>query len=268
MGDVYSHGHHESVLRSHSWRTAENSAGYLLDSLKPGLDLLDVGCGPGTITLDFAARVVPGHVVGIDAASEVVAKAENLRSERGAPNVEFSIGDVYGLEYDDSSFDVVHAHQVLQHLSEPVKALREMRRVMHPGGLLAVRDSDFGAFTWWPADPLIDRWLELYHQVTAHNRAQADAGRRLLSWVQEAGFNDIKVMSSTWTFADPESRAFWGGLWADRVRYSAFADQAVGYGLSDSAELEAIASAWLRWSAAAEGCFVAVHVEVLARRQP
>lgn len=268
MGDVYSHGHHESVLRSHSWRTAENSAGYLLDSLKPGLALLDVGCGPGTITLDLAARVAPGRVIGIDAAGEVIGKAEKLRNERGTTNVEFSTGDVYRLGFDDASFDVVHAHQVLQHLSDPVKALREMRRVLRPDGLLAVRDSDFGAFTWWPADPLLDRWLDLYHQVTAHNLAQADAGRRLLSWVQEATFTDIKVTSSTWTFAEPESRAFWGGLWADRIRYSAFADQVVGYGLSNGAELEAIAGAWLRWSEADDGCFVAVHVEVLAGRQP
>src|SRR6188472_2086916 len=66
--DTYTHGHHESVLRSHEWRTAENSAAYLLPHLQPGMDLLDVGCGPGTITLDLARLVAPGHVVGVDAA--------------------------------------------------------------------------------------------------------------------------------------------------------------------------------------------------------
>src|SRR5262245_35890454 len=118
MAETYTHGHHESVLRSHEWRTAENSAAYLLDRLEPGLDLLDVGCGPGTITLDLAARVAPGRVVGIDRADEVVAQATALRDERGVANVELAVGDVYALDDEDASFDVVHAHQVLQHLAE------------------------------------------------------------------------------------------------------------------------------------------------------
>jgi ubiquinone/menaquinone biosynthesis C-methylase UbiE len=76
VGDTYTHGHHESVLRSHRWRTAENSAGYLLPFLAPGIRLLDVGCGPGTITLDLAARVAPGLTVGVDRDAGVVGEAQ------------------------------------------------------------------------------------------------------------------------------------------------------------------------------------------------
>ena len=264
--DTYTHGHHESVLRSHTWRTAENSAGYLLADLAPGMDLLDLGCGPGTITLDLAARVAPGDVVGLDAATDVIEQAEARRSEAGASNVSFSTGDAYALDLADASFDVVHAHQVLQHLTDPVAALREMRRVLKPGGLLAVRDSDYGAFVWSPADPLLDRWLSLYHQVTERNGAHADAGRYLLGWVQVAGFTEVRASSSTWTFTDPDDRAWWGGLWADRVRLSSFAEQAVEYGFADRSELAAISDAWHRWAGAPDGLFVALHGEILARR--
>src|SRR5215472_16267440 len=96
--DVYTHGHHESVLRSHRWRTAENSAAYLLPHLHAGQDLLDVGCGPGTITLDLAERASPGRVLGIDASPGIVAEAEVLLEETPRANVSFATGDVYGLD--------------------------------------------------------------------------------------------------------------------------------------------------------------------------
>ena len=264
-GGTYTHGHHPSVLRSHTWRTAANSAAYLLGSLQPGQDLLDVGCGPGTITLDLAELVAPGRVVGVDAAPEVLAQADELRRSRAVPNAEFRAGDVYALDLPDASFDVVHAHQVLQHLSRPVAALVEMRRVLRPGGTLAVRDGDYGAFVWAPAAPELTRWRELYHRVTARNGGEADAGRYLLGWVRRAGFVDAVAGSSTWTFADPESRAWWAGSWAERVEHSTLAEQAVSYGLADAAELAAIAAGWRRWAEAADGFFAVLHAEVLAR---
>src|SRR5215207_5776548 len=130
MPDAYTHGHHEAVLRSHRWRTAENSAAYLLPHLQPGMRLLDVGCGPGTLTCDLADRVAPGTVEGMDSSAAVVDAAATEADRRGTGNVTFAAGDVYGLEAADDTYDVVHAHQVLQHLTRPVAALREMRRVV------------------------------------------------------------------------------------------------------------------------------------------
>ena len=126
---TYTHGHHESVLRSHQRRTAQDSAAYLLPYLEPGLSLLDVGCGPGTITADLAAVVAPGSVTAVDQFADVlnVARAEVQRSNLS--NVSFATADVHRLEFPDNAFDVVHAHQVLQHVGDPVQALREMRRV-------------------------------------------------------------------------------------------------------------------------------------------
>ena len=101
--------------------------------------------------------------------------------------------------------------------------------------------------------------------MTERNGHDARIGPRLLGHAHAAGFSDVTVSSSTWTYADPESRAWWGGLWADRVRYSRFAEQAVEYGLSDSDELERIAEAWLRWADSDDAVFVITHVEILAR---
>jgi SAM-dependent methyltransferase len=265
MGDTYTHGHHESVLRSHTWRTAENSAAYLLPVLHAGMDLLDVGCGPGTITLDLAKRVAPGRVVGVDRAAEVIAQAAARGASIDTDRVSFVAGDAYALPFGGGSFDVVHAHQVLQHLTDPVAALREMRRVMRPGGVVAARESVYSSKRWAPRDPLLDRWLELYHHVTRKNRAEDDAGVFLLAWANAAGFSNVRFSTSTWTYADPETRSWWGGLWADRVRSSAFAEQAVSYGFADRAELDAIAAAWQRWAASPDATFIVVHGEILAR---
>ena len=266
--DTYTHGHHDSVLRSHRWRTVANSAAYLVPHLQPGRDLLDVGCGPGTITLDLASRVAPGSVLGVDPSEAVVAEARALADSAGpgGADVRFDTGSVYALDLADESFDIVHAHQVLQHLTDPVGALREMRRVLRPDGVLAVRDSDYGTFVWGPDDPLLERWRELFFAVTARNGADAAAGRHLLQWVRAAGFRQAEASSTTWTFADPDSRAWWGGLWADRVLHSSFGEQALAYGLSDHAELAAISASWRRWAACPDGFYALLHGEVLAHR--
>ncbi len=117
MTDTYTHGHPDSVLRSHRGRTAQNSAGYLLPHLRSGMSLLDAGCGPGTITIDLAARVAPGTALGIDREPAVITEAGRLLPAGSSANVKFATGDVYSLDLDDKSFDVVHAHQVLQHLT-------------------------------------------------------------------------------------------------------------------------------------------------------
>jgi ubiquinone/menaquinone biosynthesis C-methylase UbiE len=261
----YTHGHHESVLRSHRWRTAENSAAYLLGALKPGLALLDVGCGPGNLTIDLASRVSPGRVVGIDAAQTVVDAARAAAHEQGATAVEFEVADVYDLPFADRAFDVVHAHQVLQHLADPVAALREMRRVCRPGGVVAARDSDYETMTWYPESDGITRWLAMYRKVARANGAEPDAGRRLLHWANAAGFSEIRASASAWCYASPTEREWWGGLWADRVTESALGDQAVEQGFATRTDLEAMAAAWRRWATEPDGWFALLHGEILCR---
>src|SRR6202167_4814397 len=225
-GETYLHGHHDSVLRSHRWRTAENSAGYLLPRLQDADRVLDVGCGPGTITVDLAARVPHGEVVGIDAAGNVLEDARQEASRQGRSNVRFDTGDVYHLAFNDAAFDVVHAHQVLQHLGDPVAALAEMRRVCRPGGLVAARDSDYGGMLWVPDD---------------------------------------EPSASAWCYAPPADGSWWGSLWAERLTESPFGDRAVEHGLATRQDLERLADAWLRWAASDDGWFLIPHGEVLCR---
>ncbi len=262
----YTHGHHESVLRSHRWRTAENSAAYLLPRIGPGLDILDVGCGPGTITVDLASRVEPGgHVVGVDNADEVIELARSSTGSAAVTNVDFVVGDTYALDFADASFDIVHAHQMLQHLADPVAALAEMGRVCRADGLVAARDGDYGAFRWYPEDRWLDRWLDVYSAVARHNGGRPDGGRRLVAWAREAGLADISATASAWCFSEPADRRWWGDLWADRMTESALGRQAVELGLVGPDDLGEIADAWHRWAAHPDAWFGLLHGEILCR---
>jgi ubiquinone/menaquinone biosynthesis C-methylase UbiE len=261
--EVYSHGHHPSVTAAHAARTVASSAAYLEPFLEAGMDLLDIGCGPGSITVGFADIVAPGSVVGIDSSADVVAQASATYAD--IMNLGFHEGNVYDLDATDESFDVVHAHQVLQHLADPVAALREMRRVVRSDGIVAVREADFGAMTWFPAVEELDEWRELYGRLARGNRGEPDAGRRLASWASSAGFAHVEVSSSNWTYAAAEDRRFLADSWAERVLHSAFAEQTLERGLADQDTLQRLADGWRRWARKDDGLFLMPSVEILAR---
>ena len=261
----YTHGHSAAVLSAHSRRGAADSAAYLLAHLSAGMDLLDVGCGPASITADLAERVTPGRVVGLDAAAGALEAARATLSERGlSEQVEVTSGDVMALPFEDASFDVVHAHQVLQHLADPVGALAEMRRVTRPGGIVAVRDAVYSAMTWFPEPAGMERWRSVYMATARANGGEPDAGSRLLSWAREAGFTDVTASASTWCYATPADRAWQSQTWAQRSLTS-FGPRAVELGLADGADLETMAQAWRQWGDSEDAWFVVVHGEVLAR---
>jgi SAM-dependent methyltransferase len=259
----YTHGHHESVLRSHRRRTAADSAAYLMPHVDSAASLLDIGVGPGTITMDLASMVA--EVTATEIGDAELGLSRDLAVERGVDNVAFSVQDAHALTFADASFDVVHAHQVLQHVADPVTVLREMARVARPGGIVAARDADYAGFVWWPQIPELDEWLRLYCTAARANGGEPDAGRRLLSWARSAGLTEVTATSSTWCYSTPEDRQWWGGMWAERVTESALARQLIDTGLATMQDLRRISSAWLSWAGAQDGWLSIPHGEILAR---
>jgi 2-polyprenyl-3-methyl-5-hydroxy-6-metoxy-1,4-benzoquinol methylase len=265
MPERYTLGHHESVLRSHRWRTAANSAAYLIPHLRPGMSVLDVGSGPGTITVDIARLVYPGKVIGIDASEDVVAEGTRLANAQGVDNVEFRVADAYEPGFADGSFDVVHAHQVLQHLGRPIEALAAWRGLVSPDGLVAARDCDYAGAIVAPTRPGLELWSITYQQLARENHGTPDAGRHLKAWARQAGFATVDAGASVWCFEDDTDRHWWGGLWADRALESEFATGVVQRGLGDTATLAAIREGWLAWRDDPDGWMILPHGEILAR---
>ena len=261
---VYTHGHHDSVLRSHSRRTIADSAAYLEPHLRADATLLDIGAGPGSITADFASRVF--EVTATEIGEAELDLSRRHAADREIDNIAFTVQDVHALTFAGDSFDVVHAHQVLQHVAEPVQALREMARVTRPGGVVAARDADYAGFIWYPLLPELDDWLALYRAAAHANSAEPDAGRRLLAWAHAAGLRNVQATASVWNFATPAERDWWGGMWADRILESALARQLVDSGMADLERLRRISAAWRAWAESDDGWILLPHGEILWRK--
>jgi SAM-dependent methyltransferase len=259
---TYTHGHHASVVAAHAARTVANSAAYLEPLVEPGMRILDVGCGPGSITIDLARRAGDaGLVVGIDASAEVVATAREAAARAGVVNAVFEVGDAYD-PTPGERYDIVHAHQVLQHLGDPVGALRAWRGV---GDVVAARDVVYSATTIHPLTPELLRWRELVLRLQAANGGDGDAGAKLKAWARAAGFTSVETDVETWCFETQRGRDFWGGQWVERALHSAFADGTERLGLADAAERQAISDAWAAWQSDEDGWMAMLHGWILAR---
>ncbi|KAL2818667.1 S-adenosyl-L-methionine-dependent methyltransferase [Aspergillus granulosus] len=260
---TYTTNHAPSVLATHSWRTAQNSAAYLIPHLTPSMKILDIGCGPGSITIDLALHIPQGHITGLEYVEDPLPGARELAASLGVKNITFATGDIQALPFEDNTFDVVHVHQVLQHIADPVLGLREMRRVVKPGGIVAARESD--SFSWFPQNTGIENWLKVTSRVAKAKGGNPHPGRMIHVWAREAGFDveKVKRSSGAWCFSEPEEREYWGGGMARRMEESGFVDLALGEGGITKEELEGIVHGWREWVAEENGWFGVLHGEVL-----
>jgi ubiquinone/menaquinone biosynthesis C-methylase UbiE len=209
-------GHTSLVTKSHASRTTANSAAFLLPYLKPHMSLLDVGCGPGTITLGFASYLPQGRIVGVDYSESVIAEARKLGESQGVQNVTFQTGSVFSLPFEENTFDVIYSHQLFPHLSNPVQALTELRRVLRPNGICATRDAD--TFSWSPSLPGLDLCVVALGRMLKSGGATFPPGREMHRWAREAGFSREKMMISAGAtvYSSKEEREWWGGVMMDR----------------------------------------------------
>lgn len=189
----YSHGYSPAVVQTMARRTAEREAGFFLPYLHTGLRILDVGCGPGTITLGLARAVAPGEVLGLDIDPGSVAVAEATAREQGVNNLRFEIGSAEALPFPDASFDAVFEHTLLEHVPDPLSVLSEMRRVLRPGGCVGLRDGDWGSNIFVPAlGPELEAAFVLYERWWRHRGGDPRFGRRQRALLREAGFGRLE----------------------------------------------------------------------------
>ncbi|OAA67659.1 methyltransferase-UbiE family protein [Cordyceps fumosorosea ARSEF 2679] len=263
MTQAYTNDHSPSVLQTYTWRDAHNSAAYLLPYLRPHMSILDVGCGPGSITIDLARKVPEGHVVGVEHVPDPLDGARSLASSKGVTNIKFQVGDIHNLPFSENTFDVVHAHQVLQHIADPVLAFKEMRRVVKQGGIVAVQESVVS--TIYPDSAGLAAWGDLQVRIRQARGNYRKAGLQLHVWAREAGFpvGNMKKSTGSWCFSNPHDREYWGGAMEERARSSGLAMTAVREGFASETELQQMATAWRTWVEDKDGWLGFLHGQIL-----
>ena len=243
-----------------AWRGAEQVA-FLTRRLRPGMSLLDCGCGPGSITVALAEMLAPGEVVGIDVGAPQIERATALAKEKGVGNVRFQLGNVYELPFPDASFDAALANFVLQHVREPLRALKEMRRVLGPGGVVGVTDTDESTRLTAPSTPLVDEMISLMLRVRGEIGSPRYAFhlRRLLL---EAGFARAEAYASAAGFGTPERLRVFAGT-SEILRRPWLVKMVTKHGWADQAKLEAMIAEAQDWAARPDVIHAALNCQAV-----
>lgn len=260
MTEQYTPGYSSNAVNFMAARTIDSHAAFFKSYLKPGMHLLDCGCGPGTMTLGLAQLVAPGLVIGIDRAPSQVVLAQEQAEQQALQTVRFLHADVDALPFDDRSFDAVFAHAVLEHLQQPDRALQELWRVLKPGGVIGVRSPDWGGFLIAPSTPGLEDALSYYKALHQQNGGHPYIGRDLKALLRSAGFS-IMCASATYQCYEPLNVI---------TEYLALQIEASDGRSSrnqiKAADLAAMAQALRTWSQHPDGLFAQAWCEVVAQK--
>jgi SAM-dependent methyltransferase len=242
-----------------SGRSAEREGQFFLRHLRPGLRVLDVGCGPGTITLGFARAVAPGEVVGIDRELTMVRQAQQLAADHSIANAYFELGHAEDLPFPDASFDATFANTLLEHVPDPGRVVAEMRRVLKPDGLIGLRDGDWGSGLLYPANAAVEEMMAIYGRLWRQNGGNPEQGRWQRGLLRAAGFRDLLTSAgATILFAPAVVEGFARPQFIDRV---------VALGWAERPLLERNAAALREWAQDPDAFGATIAIETVGWKE-
>jgi ubiquinone/menaquinone biosynthesis C-methylase UbiE len=235
--DTHTLGHTQNAIAFMAARMLETQAEFLLPLLDRGLEVLDAGCGPGTITQGIAERVLPGRVTGIDLDPAQTARATRLAEGLEQTNLRFTTGSVYELPFGDASFDLVFSHALFEHLSRPLDALAELRRVLRPGGMIALCCPDWDSFQMRAGTPEAEYALLAYRELQERHGGNFRAGAQLAHWLREGEFGLIRQGERFENYESPMRIATYLALQLDAAGNPGAAHDLLDWSTEPEAEL-------------------------------
>jgi len=187
----YTLGYDAPALAFVSRRTLQSHGSFFIEHLKEGMQVLDAGCGPGSITAGIAERIGSGQVTGVDLSESQVSQAVRACAERGLSNVQFRAGSAYELPFADASFDALFSHALVEHLADPLRAMREFFRVLKPGGVMGVVTPDWDGFLVGPLSTALMDAINAYKALQIANGGDVNIGHKLSQYAVDAGFVEV-----------------------------------------------------------------------------
>ncbi len=260
----YTMGFSEAILESLRRYTAENSAAYMLSHLRPGLRMLDFGCGPGTISVGLAKAVAPGELHGVDMEESQVELARTIAESRRQGNAVFHVGDVLELPFDDGFFDVAHCHNVLMHVPDTHAALTEVKRVLKPGGIIGCREMIGESCFTYPDFGVIRKAWDMFEDLLAADDGHPQMGKELQSHALEAGFTNVRVTASWDIYTTPVDVAFIYEFANKWFLGPEITEAAIKYGAATRELCDQIADAYSRWKDAPGAMCAIAFGEIVA----
>ena len=194
MSKKYVHGYSES--ETERLYDQANTLKELLhhDTFYPrGSKVLEAGCGVGAQTITLAKNSPDAEFTSIDISQDSIKKARDLIEKEKISNVHFQQANIFNLPFEEESFDHVFVCFVLEHLQEPVKALKELRKVLKTGGSLTVIEGDHGSCYFHPETPEALQVWQCLIRVQAHLKANSLIGRQLYPLLNKARLKKISV---------------------------------------------------------------------------
>ena len=247
MDAPYIMGYSDAYLRTLASRSVAEACGYLAPYLEPGIRVLDIGCGPGSISVGLAEAVSPGELRGVDVEPGQVAMAARAAAERGLGNAAFSVADVRDLPFEDGSFDLVHCCDTLAYVPDTGAALEEMKRTLKPGGVLGCREIIMDSFLIQPDPGPLSAGYGIFADILEADDGHPQMGKELALHLGRAGFADVRVSASFEVFATPERLELLYDLGEQWFFTSDIQDPAERYGAAAAGVLEEIRRERDRW---------------------
>ena len=229
-------------------RSAAVDAAFFLPLLWSGARVLDVGCGPGSITVGLAETVAPGEVIGVDVEALQIERARALPEAHGLANLRFEVANAYDLPYPDASFDAVFAHFLLGNLHEPLRAAREFRRVLRQGGVAGVLDTDWGFWILEPTSSLLRQFQAVLTRAIERSGSSPYYARSQRRLLLEAGFSRAEGYARAGHQGTPERTRLAAENLEARLRAPAVWEIILAEGWADLATLEAMCAELYAWA--------------------
>ncbi len=264
----YTLGYGREILETQLRATAENSAAHLLPYLRPGLRLLDFGCGPGTISVGLAKAVAPGEMHGVDIDEAQIELAKSMAAAQGQGNAKFHVGDVTDLEFADNFFDVAHCRSVLMHVPDTAAALSEVKRVLKPGGVIACREMICESSFTHPDFGIMRRSWDMFEDLVAADDGHPQMGKDMKGHILEAGFVNVQMTASFSVYNSPAEIAAIHRVASQWLLSSETVAVALKYGASSEKLASDLKAAYDRWKEDPGAFFAFAYGEAIANKPP